>query len=126
MSSYDYSLLLWLWSALFAIVVALVVARVVPRIVGAVAIVAILIACPVLDPGFFWTEWGSADATPGHGFWTACWLAITGLILLYPSPARGTKSQVNPVDAVDTAHFAPKSRSNMGRVHPHPSGEERT
>ncbi|WEK61425.1 MAG: hypothetical protein P0Y60_01290 [Candidatus Microbacterium colombiense] len=105
MSSFDLMPLLTLWAVMAAIVVALVVARVVPRVpLGAVAIVTVALAFPLADSGFFWIQWGSADGIPGHGLWTACCLAATGLVLLFParrekqsardeSPARSDESR---------------------------------
>lgn len=85
MSSFTLELLLNLWAATFALVGVLVLARVVPRgWATAVALTAVIVACPILDDGFFWIGWGSADGTPGQGLWVACWFAITALALVYP------------------------------------------
>lgn len=103
MSSYDLMPLLYLWGALALVVVALVVARLVPWVPAGVATVAaVVIACPVADPGFFWVEWGSADSTPGHGLWTACWIAAAGLALVYPSRTRNPSIRTNTPDGAAT------------------------
>ena len=96
MSSYETSSLFAVWALLVTIVVVLVATRVVPRFPrGAVAVAAVLIACPIADPGFYWVEWASADGVPGQGLWTACWLTLTGLVLLYPSRAISERAQAD-------------------------------
>jgi hypothetical protein len=100
-SSFDLTPLLTLWGIMATIVIALVVARIVPRRpIGAVAIVTVVLAFPLADSGFFWVEWASADGIPGQGLWTACCLAATGLILLYPSRRVGSST---PREAVGGA-----------------------
>lgn len=95
MTSYNYVGLLYLWGGLVLVVAGLVIARIVPRFpAGVISIVAVLLACPVADSGFFWVEWGSADGIPGQGLWTACWLAVTGLTLVYP-PSSQNLSESN-------------------------------
>ncbi|MCG7416889.1 hypothetical protein MHY30_05140 [Microbacterium sp. ACRRU] len=94
MSTYEYTPLINLWVVLAVVVSAAVVGGIVPRIpIGAVAVVAVVIACPLFDDGFFWVDWGSADGIPGHGLWTACWLAVAALTMLFPSPRRSPSAR---------------------------------
>ncbi|GAA1147595.1 hypothetical protein GCM10009651_35410 [Microbacterium natoriense] len=99
MSSYDMTALLGWWYILAALVVVLVVARVVPlNPMGAIAIAAVLLACPIADSGFSWVQWGSADGVPGQGLWTACWLAVAGLSLAYTSRDRKAREHGNALE----------------------------
>lgn len=111
MSSFSLTPLLTLWGVMAAIVVALVVARVVPRFpLGTVAIVTVVLAFPIGDSGFFWVQWGSADGIPGQGLWTACCLAATGLILLYPSRRMNPSAQDDAVSEADCEQSPPVTR----------------
>lgn len=122
MSSFDLTPLLTLWGVMAAIVVTLVVARVVPRFpIGTLAIATVVLAFPLADSGFFWVQWGSADGIPGHGLWTACCLAATGLILLSPSRRMipTMQDEATPVRGQDTPHERARTRRVVA---PRPTG----
>lgn len=61
---------------------------------GLAAVAVIAVANPVLDPGFFWQGWVTADSTPGLGILPAIAIALGGVILLQTTPVstpqRGT------------------------------------
>ncbi|MCI9857885.1 hypothetical protein [Microbacterium proteolyticum] len=96
MSSYTSAPVFDLWVVLAALVAVLVIFRGVTRVpAGLAAVATMAMACPLLDPGAFWVQWGSADGVPGNGLWTALLLATTSVILLAPTVrARADMSKV--------------------------------
>ncbi|TQJ30830.1 hypothetical protein [Microbacterium sp. SLBN-146] len=59
---------------------------------AAVAVIAVV--NPLIDPGFFWQGWVTADSMPGLGILPAIAIVLAGAILLQttpvPSPQTGT------------------------------------
>ncbi|KQR26177.1 hypothetical protein ASF76_02655 [Microbacterium sp. Leaf151] len=111
MSSYTSAPVFDLWVVLTALVAAVVIFRGVSRVpVGLAAVAMIAMACPLLDPGAFWVQWGSADGVPGNGLWTALLLATTSLILLAPPVrARADMSKVGSSEPVVRSSSAERS-----------------
>ena len=107
MSSYASAPIVELWAVLTAFVIAIVLFRAVSRVpYGLIAGLAAVLACPLLDPGFFWIEWGSADGIPGNGIWTAALLSVAGVVLLI-APVRSNTA--TPVAILREAATQPPS-----------------
>ncbi|MDU0367909.1 hypothetical protein RWH45_11860 [Microbacterium sp. KSW4-17] len=112
-TSYEYAPLVEVWAVLGLAVVAAVIAKVLPGFSARVfAIAAVVTACPLVDGGFFWVDWGSADGIPGHGIWTACWLAVTGMVVLFSSSTAAVRTSERADDRVVTAAEQPRDRTS--------------
>lgn len=63
---------------------------------GLAAVAVIAVVNPILDPGFFWQGWVTADSMPGLGILPAIAIALGGVILLQTTPVPSPQT-VKPV-----------------------------